>query len=214
METLLKGSFSLLAFKSPAIALKVSACNITLFFKLFEQVVAYKQKSAANRQSPDAGSNDFKKIFNCLFETVRGLLIYAKELKHDQLFLEEGIVPLLSQVILECFIKHGTPLFCDLLSQEVSGKRVHNDDKLLDLLNFTIGTIKCFTMSNRQVQEESIKHKLVQILSHSVKKLLEFPSLTQKKAMILVQVTGALRNLANVESAHYLLGQQAVPLLC
>lgn len=32
--------------------------------------------------------------------------------------------------------------------------------------------------------------------------------------MILVQITGTLRNLANVESSHYQLAQNAIPLLC
>lgn len=32
LETLLKGSFSLLAIKSPAVAIKISACNLQVFF--------------------------------------------------------------------------------------------------------------------------------------------------------------------------------------
>jgi hypothetical protein len=32
LETLLKGAFSLLAIKSPRVALKVSACNLQIFF--------------------------------------------------------------------------------------------------------------------------------------------------------------------------------------
>jgi len=32
-----------------------------------------------------------------------------------------------------------------LLSTHVSGKEIKNDDKLLDLLNYAIGTLKCFT---------------------------------------------------------------------
>lgn len=32
-----------------------------------------------------------------------------------------------------------------LLSQKVAGKEIRNDDKLLDLLNYAIGTLKCFT---------------------------------------------------------------------
>jgi hypothetical protein len=34
METLLKGSFSLLAIKSPRVALRVSACNTNLFLEI------------------------------------------------------------------------------------------------------------------------------------------------------------------------------------
>jgi len=36
---------------------------------------------------------DFKKVFNYLFETIRGLLIYAKEGKYDMMFLEENLIP-------------------------------------------------------------------------------------------------------------------------
>ena len=36
---------------------------------------------------------DFKKVFNYLYETVRGLLIYAKEGDFDKLFIEENLIP-------------------------------------------------------------------------------------------------------------------------
>jgi len=39
LQTLLKGSFSLLGVKNPKCALKVSACNIHIFFKIFDQVI-------------------------------------------------------------------------------------------------------------------------------------------------------------------------------
>jgi hypothetical protein len=35
---------------------------------------------------------DFKKVFNFCFETVRGLLIYAKEGKFDEIFVKQGLV--------------------------------------------------------------------------------------------------------------------------
>jgi hypothetical protein len=74
METLLKGCFSLLAIKSPSVAFKISVCNIHLFFKIFELIL---------KKDSRARSIDFKKVFNFLFETIRGLLIYAKEGKFD-----------------------------------------------------------------------------------------------------------------------------------
>lgn len=40
-----------------------------------------------------SGDIDFKKIFNYLYETVRGLLIYAKEGDFDKLFIEENLIP-------------------------------------------------------------------------------------------------------------------------
>ena len=81
METLLKGCFTLLAIKSPVVALKVSNSNIHVFFQIFEQVLQKKTDT------------DFKKVFNYLYETVRGLLIYAKEGKFDQMFMDEGLIP-------------------------------------------------------------------------------------------------------------------------
>lgn len=50
---------------------------------------------------------DFKKTFNYLFETMRGILIYAKEGKHDLCFKEENLLPLFSQIINNCFIDNS-----------------------------------------------------------------------------------------------------------
>ena len=102
-------------------------------------------------------------------------------------------------MISKCFIEHGQPLLCDLLSSTVANKVIRNDEKVLDLLNYTIGTIKCFTHSNRDVQIESVKNKMVTLLSLTISKILEFDCASNRKAMILVQITGTLRNLANVE---------------
>ena len=90
-------------------------------------------------------------------------------------------------------------MLCDLLSSTVANKVIRNDEKVLDLLNYTIGTIKCFTHSNRDVQIESVKNKMVTLLSLTISKILEFDCASNRKAMILVQITGTLRNLANVE---------------
>lgn len=81
LETLLKGSFSLLAVRSPHAAFRVSACNLGIFFEIMETIVQSKQHSV-----------DFKKVFNFMFETVRGLLIYAKEGKFDTMFVDYGLV--------------------------------------------------------------------------------------------------------------------------
>ena len=43
-----------------------------------------------------------------------------------------------------CFIENSE-LTMNLLSSKVAGKEIRNDDKLLDLLNYAIGTLKCFT---------------------------------------------------------------------
>ena len=175
-------------------ALKISNCNINCFFRIFDRVIQREKV-----KSQDQSQTDFKKVFNYLFETVRGLLIYAKEGKFDKMFMEEGLIPQLCYVISKCFIEHGNPLLCDLLSQEVAGKAVRNDEKVLDLLNYTIGTIKCFTQSNKEVQIGSVNNKMVPLLSLTISKVLEFKCANSRKAMILVQITGTLRNLANIE---------------
>ena len=113
--------------------------------------------------------------------------------------MDEGLIPQLCYIISKCFIEHGSPFLTDILSQTVANKTIRNDDKVLDLLNYTIGTIKCFTHSNKEVQAESVNNKMVTLLSLTISKILEFDCSAQRKAMILVQITGTLRNLANVE---------------
>lgn len=41
LQTLLKGSFSMLGVKVPKSALKISCCNIMIFFKVLDQVLAF-----------------------------------------------------------------------------------------------------------------------------------------------------------------------------
>ena len=96
----------------------------------------------------------------------------------------------------------------------VAGKVVKNDEKYLDLLNYTIGTIKCFTQSNKDVQLESVNYKMIPLLSVTVQKVMLFNCSAQKKAMILVQITGAMRNLANIEKCHPQVAQSAIARLC
>ena len=91
-----------------------------------------------------AASIDFKKVFNYLYETVRGLLIYAKEGDFDKLFIEENLIDQLGKVILKCYCEHSD-LIIRLTSQIVNHKMIANDDKVYDLINYAIGTIKCFT---------------------------------------------------------------------
>ena len=130
------------------------------------------------------------------------------------MFMDEGLIPQLCYIISKCFIEHGSPFLTDILSQTVANKVIRNDDKVLDLLNYTIGTIKCFTHSNKEVQVESVNNKMVTLLSLTISKILEFECSAQRKAMILVQITGTLRNLANVEQCYGQLATSAVGKLC
>ena len=116
---------------------------------------------------------------------MRGLLIYAKEGKFDQIFLEEGIPTQLAILIKVCFIENSD-FVINSLSQKVAGKEIRNDDKLLDLLNYAIGTLKCFTQISKLVQEETIQARLIPIMSLVVEKLIKMPISASKKAMILV----------------------------
>lgn len=54
-----------------------------------------------------AASIDFKKVFNYLYETIRGLLIYAKEGDFDKLFIEENLIDQLGKVIIKCYYEHS-----------------------------------------------------------------------------------------------------------
>ena len=90
METLLKGSFSMLAIKSPHVALQVSSCNLHIFFEIMDTMLVSKKVR---------DQTDFYKVFNFMFETVRGLLIYAKEGKFDLMFVEQGLISQLCLVV-------------------------------------------------------------------------------------------------------------------
>lgn len=86
LETLLKGTFSMLAVKFPRSVLRLSAVNVQLFLKIFEKYI-FASGPALDQ------ATDFKKLFHYLFETMRGILIYAKEGSHDLLFKEESLIP-------------------------------------------------------------------------------------------------------------------------
>ena len=91
-----------------------------------------------------SGDVDFTKMFNYLYETVRGLLIYAKEGDFDKLFIDGGLIPQLAQIIMKCYHEHSDiimKLTCKIVNKNV----ITDDDKMYDLINYVIGTIKCFT---------------------------------------------------------------------
>jgi hypothetical protein len=117
--------------------IRLSAVNVQLFLKIFDRYIF------ANSSTLDSAP-DFKKIFNYLFETMRGILIYAKECSHDLLFKEESLIPQLSKVMQTCYIDHSQ-VIVRLTSQTVNKKEITNEDLIYDLVNYTIGGIKCFT---------------------------------------------------------------------
>ncbi len=80
---------------------------------------------------------------NYLFETVRGILIYAKDGKCDLLFKEEQLTETMAKIIKVCFIENADKIMM-LTSQVINKKEIGNDDMMYELMNFTIGSIKCF----------------------------------------------------------------------
>jgi hypothetical protein len=55
---------------------------------------------------------------------------------------------------------------------------------------------------------------MIPVLALCVEKILSVPVAPTKKAMILVQVTGTLRNLANVDSSHLEISRSVVRRMC
>lgn len=106
-----------------------------MFFKIFDSV--YKRFKAANvKPNSDQEKTlienivtelDFTKVFNFLFETMRGLLIFAKEGEFDKLFIEENIIHQLAQVILMLYCEHSE-FVLKLTSKTVNKKVITNDD--------------------------------------------------------------------------------------
>jgi hypothetical protein len=98
---------------------------------------------------------------------MRGLLIYAKEGEFDKLFIEENLVSLLAQVITKCYCEHSD-LIIKLTSQVVNKKLIANDDKMYDMINYTIGTIKCFTQTSKEVQRNTVQNQMIAVLSKAL----------------------------------------------
>jgi len=72
-------------------------------------------------------------------------------------------------VISRLYIENSDVLI-KLTSQVVAGKEILNDDRLYDFINYTIGTIKCFTQQNKEVQQESVDCQMIDLLSETIEK--------------------------------------------
>jgi|TARA_B110001450_G_C17311676_1_gene355716 hypothetical protein len=86
-----------------------------------------KSKPQAEQVSEISNEVDFTKVFGYLFETMRGLLIYAKEGDFDKLFVEENIITQLAQIILKCYCEHADVIL-RLTGKIVNKKEIKNDD--------------------------------------------------------------------------------------
>lgn len=123
------------------------------------------------------------------------------------MFISENLAEILGQLILNCYVQDYKVLL-GLTSNLVNGKIISNDDKIFELMNYMIGSIKCFTQTNKEVQRMTVQNQMISILSKALNQTMEinsFKNQHNKQSMILVQITGALRNLANVEDSYGLL---------
>lgn len=104
-------------------------------------------------------------------------------------------------MIQTCFIDHSQVVI-RLTAQTVNKKEILNEDLVYDLVNYTVGTIKCFTQSEGEVQREAVRQGYIVLLSRCLDKALLFGKNASKRSQMLVQVTGALRNLVNDEDSY------------
>ena len=75
----------------------------------------------------------------------------------------------MGQVIKKCYVDHFE-LIVRLTSQIVNKKIIANDDKMFDLMNYAIGSIKCFTQTNKDVQRVTVQNQMIAILSRALHK--------------------------------------------
>lgn len=117
-------------------------------------------------------------------------------------------------MILKIYCEHSD-LVLKLTSKVVNKKQITNDDQIYDIVNYVIGTIKCFTQTSKEVQKATVQNQMIAVLSKALYKTFTFGSNQSKQSMILVQISGTLRNLANVEESYgLLLNCKVLPNLC
>lgn len=60
-----------------------------------------------------------------------------------------------------------------LTSNLVNGKVISNDDKIFELMNYMIGSIKCFSQTNKEVQRLTVQNQMISILSKALNQTME-----------------------------------------
>ncbi len=78
---------------------------------------------------------------------------------------------MLGEVVRRCFIENADHIK-KMNTMIVNKKIIENDEALQDMINYTVGSIKCFTQSNAQVQKECIKLRYIQTLSKAIDRTL------------------------------------------
>jgi predicted nuclease of predicted toxin-antitoxin system len=76
-------------------------------------------------------------------------------------------------VILRCYCENAD-LIIKLTSQVVNKKVITNDDKMYDLINYAIGTIKCFTQTSKEVQRNTVQNQMIAVLSKALQRTFTF----------------------------------------
>lgn len=62
------------------------------------------------------------------------------------MFKEEGIIPALGKIIDICFVEKSD-FILKFLKQTINKNVITNEDKIYELVSYTMGSIKCFTQS-------------------------------------------------------------------
>ena len=87
----------------------------------------------------------------------------------------------LSKLIQTCFLDHSQVIL-RLTSKTVEKKEITNEDAIYDLMNYTIGSIKCFTQEKSEIQREAVKQGYVVVLAKTIDKVLVFGKNDSKRS--------------------------------
>jgi len=82
---------------------------------------------------------------------------------------------------MKCYHEHSDivmKLTCKIVNKNV----VTDDAKMYDLINYVIGTIKCFTQTNKEVQRNTVQNQMIAVLSKALQTTFVFGNSPQKQS--------------------------------
>ncbi len=138
-------------------------------------------------------NTQFFNIFDGLLNIVKVVFKYSKGTENDKIFKEEKALTILAEIINTCFNQQLETIM-ELTKKKVGTQVISNDDNLFDLVIYSMGTIKNVS-SNAEIAANLLQNNFMVILKNAYIQCLSSKN-TQKKPQLLVQITGALRNLA------------------
>ena len=141
LETLFKGLIALLDIKEPRSALALSVSAISIFLRIFDKVT---EKGPIVDK---AESQTFGGLFSRLVDVVKVVFKHGKEIENDSLFEEEGVIKSLVTVIKVFFIQNFETVL-NLTKEVVNNKTISKEDQLLDLMIYSIGSLKLVTQDS------------------------------------------------------------------